>query len=91
MEIVRLKDRGQITLPAAIREELNAQLGDFFAMTVEDGAIVMKPQALAARLQPSEAPRKKQAPSSWFGSVKGVYASAEEIDAYITAERAQWD
>ena len=91
MEIVRLKDKGQITIPASIREELNAQLGDFFAVSVHEGEIVLKPQSLAPQQQDAVAPEKKPAPSSWFGSVKGVYASVEEIDAYIKAERSQWE
>jgi bifunctional DNA-binding transcriptional regulator/antitoxin component of YhaV-PrlF toxin-antitoxin module len=89
MEIVRLKDKGQITIPAALREELKAQVGDFFAMSVEDDAFVMRRQTLASAAPQSEMPKKK--PSSWFGSVKGVYSSVEEIDAFIKAERAQWD
>jgi AbrB family looped-hinge helix DNA binding protein len=88
MEIVRLKDKGQVTIPAAIREELNAQLGDFFAVSVENGSIVLKPQALSPAL--SERPLDPK-PSSWFGSARGIYSSVEEIDAFIQAERAQWD
>jgi bifunctional DNA-binding transcriptional regulator/antitoxin component of YhaV-PrlF toxin-antitoxin module len=34
MEIVRMKDKGQVTIPAALREELNAQVGDFFSMSL---------------------------------------------------------
>jgi AbrB family looped-hinge helix DNA binding protein len=89
MEIVRLKDKGQITIPAALREELKAQVGDFFSISVEDGAYVVKRLSLASGAPQSERPKKK--PSSWFGSVKGVYTSVEEIDAFIKAERAQWD
>jgi AbrB family looped-hinge helix DNA binding protein len=88
MEIIRLKDKGQVTIPAAIREELNAQLGDFFAVSVENGSIVLKPQALSSALP--ERPLDPK-PSSWFGSARGVYSSVEEIDAFIQSERAQWD
>ena len=89
METVRLKDKGQITIPAALREELNAQVGDFFSMSLEDEALVMRRQTLASPA-PRNGPHKKK-PSSWFGSIKGVYSSVEEIDAFIKAERAQWD
>lgn len=89
MEIVRLKDKGQVTIPAALREELNAQVGDFFSMSLEDDALVMRRQSLASPAPQSGPPKKK--PSSWFGSVRGVYSSVEEIDAFIKAERAQWD
>lgn len=91
MEIVRLKDKGQVTIPASIREELNAQLGDFFSIAVQEGAIVLKPQSLAAREREAALPKKPESPSSWFGSVKGVYSSMEEVDAFIKAERSQWD
>ena len=88
-EIVRMRDKGQLTVPAALREEMNAHAGDFFAMSVEDGTLVVRRQALPSHLQNGEHAKRK--PSSWFGSVKGVYSSVEEIDAFIKAERAQWD
>jgi AbrB family looped-hinge helix DNA binding protein len=89
MEIVRLKEKGQITIPAALREELNARVGDFFSASVEDGAVILKPQTLSDPQPQRDKPKKDL--SSWFGSAKGVYASVEEIDAFIKAERDQWD
>jgi AbrB family looped-hinge helix DNA binding protein len=89
MEIVRLKEKGQITIPAALREELNAQVGDFFSASVEDGAVILKPQTLSDPQLQSDKPKKNL--SSWFGSAKGVFSSVEEIDAFIKAERDQWD
>jgi AbrB family looped-hinge helix DNA binding protein len=89
LDIARLKEKGQITIPAALREKLNAQSGDFFSASVKDGAIILKPQTMGDPLLWSDNPQKNL--SSWYGSAKSVYASVEEIDAFIRAERDQWD
>jgi AbrB family looped-hinge helix DNA binding protein len=92
MELVRLKDKGQITIPVSIREEIAAQVGDLFAIEVDEGRIVLKAQDINSRpaaTQPEKVAARTFA--SWIGSAKGVFASVAEVDEYIRAERSQWD
>jgi bifunctional DNA-binding transcriptional regulator/antitoxin component of YhaV-PrlF toxin-antitoxin module len=44
--IVRLRERGQITLPAQLREELGVGVGDFFTIVKVDSYVVMTPKRL---------------------------------------------
>ena len=44
--VVRLRERGQITLPAKLREELGVQVGDFFAIVKVDSYVLMTPKRL---------------------------------------------
>ncbi|TEU13543.1 MAG: hypothetical protein E3J21_18285 [Anaerolineales bacterium] len=44
--IVRLRERGQITLPAQLREELGVDVGDFFTIVKVDSYVVMTPKRL---------------------------------------------
>ncbi len=41
--IVRLKGKGQVTLPAAVREQLTLREGDLLRVTVQGRKIVLEP------------------------------------------------
>ena len=48
---VPLRERGVLTIPQAIREQLHLEAGDSLLIEVEDGRIVLTPSALIARDQ----------------------------------------
>jgi len=54
MPLVRMKEKGQVTIPAAVREAIAAHKGDMFEVTVVDGAIVLTPQEVIARSKPEQ-------------------------------------
>lgn len=41
--IVRLSSKGQLTLPAAVREQLQLEQGDALELTVADGRLTLTP------------------------------------------------
>lgn len=43
MALIRLRQRGQVTLPKAARERLNLKEGDLLRLSVEDGRVVLEP------------------------------------------------
>jgi AbrB family looped-hinge helix DNA binding protein len=43
---MRVRPKGQLTLPDTIRRELHLEEGDYLEVAVEDGAIVMRPKKL---------------------------------------------
>ena len=43
MDLVRLKHKGQVTLPAGVRKQLHLQDGDMLRVRVRKGQIVMEP------------------------------------------------
>ncbi|MCA9858851.1 MAG: AbrB/MazE/SpoVT family DNA-binding domain-containing protein [Thermomicrobiales bacterium] len=49
--LVRVQEKGQVTLPAAVREELGLKRGDLVSVTVTPaGALVTPQKAIAAAL-----------------------------------------
>jgi AbrB family looped-hinge helix DNA binding protein len=48
---VTVSTKGQMVIPAAIREELGIEPGTRVAVRVEDGRLIVDPQSLAAKLR----------------------------------------
>ena len=46
MTLMRVRPKGQITLPDGIRRQAHLDEGDYLEVTVEEGAIVMRPKKL---------------------------------------------
>lgn len=49
MPLVRLKDKGQMTLPADIRRRLGLEQGDVLEAELQDGKVVLSPKAVVDR------------------------------------------
>lgn len=49
MPLVRIKDKGQVTLPARLRERRGLRTGDYMDVREEGDRIVLIPQAVAPR------------------------------------------
>ncbi len=94
MALAKLKEKGQITLPADIRRKISANKGDLFECEIVDGKVVMTLQKLVpADGAPLDKQEKKKGVdiSKYIGIAKGTYGSVEEIDEYIRNERDTWD
>lgn len=82
--LTKLKEKGQITLPADIRKAIDASKGDIFDIEVVDGSVVMTLQKIVPA-------KKKRDISKYIGIAKGTFGGAEDVDAYIRKERDAWD
>ncbi len=92
MSLVKLKEKGQVTIPASVREQISAHKGDVFEVAVANGNIVLKPLDVVARKQKSPAKRKSGVDiCNWIGAGKGLFQSPEEAAEFIARERASWD
>ncbi len=49
MSIVKVKTKGQVTIPTALRQQAGLNVGDFLEAKIERGNIVLKPQNLVDR------------------------------------------
>jgi AbrB family looped-hinge helix DNA binding protein len=49
MPYVKIKTKGQVTLPAQLRRDLNLKEGDLLEALVERGGIVLKPKTVVDR------------------------------------------
>ncbi len=46
MTLMRIRSKGQLTLPDGIRRKVRLEEGDYLEVAVEEGAIVMRPKKL---------------------------------------------
>jgi AbrB family looped-hinge helix DNA binding protein len=82
MPLATLKTKGQITIPAALREKLDVAQGDVFDVEVVDGKVVMTPQELVPKTRKRPAGKSgKQSLTRWLGAAKGVYCSPKDVDS----------
>ena len=56
MALVRLKQKGQMTIPADIRARLQLRAGDLFEATTEGSAIVLIPKRVIDRTVAEDEP-----------------------------------
>jgi AbrB family looped-hinge helix DNA binding protein len=77
MSIVRIKTKGQVTLPTAIREKAGLNIGDLLEAKIERGNIVLKPQTLIDR-QLAEGLEDIKA-----GRVYGPFKTVDELVASL--------
>jgi AbrB family looped-hinge helix DNA binding protein len=92
MSLVKLKEKGQVTIPAAVRAEVAAHIGDMFEVSVSNGNIVLKPQEVVARKQTRKIQKHRGTDITEFiGSLKGLFGSQDEIDAAIRKDRDSWE
>jgi AbrB family looped-hinge helix DNA binding protein len=89
--LAKLKDKGQITIPATLREQISAVSGDIFDITITDGKIVLVPQDVVTKLHSNKPKAKGIDITKWIGSAKGAFSSPEDVDAFIRSERDQWE
>ncbi len=85
---VKMKEKGQVTIPAALRAQIHAETGDVFEAVVDDGNIVLRPQIISAR---GKALTHGVDIGRWVGAGKGLFQTPAEAQAFIRAEREQWD
>lgn len=52
MQLIRLRGKGQLTLPDDVRREAHLAEGDYLAVIVRDGAIVLEPRPRWMRPRP---------------------------------------
>jgi len=91
MSLVKLKDKGQVTIPASVRAQISAHVGDVFEVGVANGNIVLKPRDVVSRNREIGAHLQTGVDiSSWVGSGRGLFQSAEEAAQFIKSERGTW-
>lgn len=90
MPLSTLKEKGQITLPSIIRQQIHATKGDMFDFEIQDDKIIMTPQRVIPATKKRVASDKKRDLSKWIGAAPGVFKSAQEVDEFIRKERGAW-
>jgi antitoxin component of MazEF toxin-antitoxin module len=73
---VRLRPKNQMTLPEDIVQQIGAEPGDHLILEVDDE-------------RPGEV-RVRRLLESYTGIFDDLFASADEVKAYLAEERASW-
>lgn len=77
---IRLRSRGQLTLPQAVREELQVDDGDFLTLTRINGCIVLTPKSLRiSRLSKEFSAMMQQEDVSLADLLEGLAEEREQI------------
>ena len=86
-----LRDKGHITLPSAIRRQINAEKGDMFDFEVQrNDKVIMTRKKISTAITEPVQPKKKKELSRWIGAKPGLFKSAEEVDEFIRSHRDLW-
>jgi|YelNatPaOPRAMG01_1025707.scaffolds.fasta_scaffold496632_1 AbrB family looped-hinge helix DNA binding protein len=83
-ELVRVKERYQVTIPAKLREEINLQAGDYLDASICRDGILLRPKHIVDTV--------KKTPSilDFLHQSHGVSRSRNDIDESLAAERDSW-
>lgn len=83
MPQVKIRPKGQITIPANILNSWNLEINDKVNVTLINGIVTLTPEK---RL------KNKKSILSYAGIGKGLWGkSTEEIDDFIRHERESWE
>jgi AbrB family looped-hinge helix DNA binding protein len=80
--LVKLKSKGQMTLPVEIRRELELEQGDLLDVEVTNGKIVLTPKAVVDKSDVIAAVREGLEEYR-SGNTIGPFKSMEEFEAYL--------
>jgi bifunctional DNA-binding transcriptional regulator/antitoxin component of YhaV-PrlF toxin-antitoxin module len=83
--LIRVKDKFQITIPVALRTAASFQLGDYLEATPLDDGILFRP----ARIAGEELPKKSIV--DFLRETRALSRTRESIDASVAEERSAWD
>ena len=84
MPQTKLKPRGQVTIPAEIRERLSLVDGDSLEVTIEDGRIVLTPKEEDSERHPAiDAAIEEGFADLRAGRTYGPFESVEEMKEYF--------
>ncbi len=50
-ELVQIRKKAQLTLPASVRKELGLEEGDYMEVRVDDGEVILRPKKLIDKSQ----------------------------------------
>lgn len=82
MHVTRLRAKNQLTLPASVVSAVGLKQGDVLHIATDQDRVIITAQELRDR-------GRKYTMSDLLGAASGLYDSVEEIDAEVTAGRAE--
>lgn len=83
-DLVRVKDKFQVTIPVTVRATISIQTGDYLEASVHEGGILLRPKRVSDR--------QGAAPSilDFLRKKRSVKRSKSNIDALLNTQRDEW-
>ncbi len=85
VDLVRIKEKYQVTLPARLREEIHVRTGDYLEASVYQDGILLRPRRWV------DSSKRKPGILDFLHESRAATRSREEIDATLAADRASWN
>ena len=89
MPLVKIKDKGQLTLPAKIRERHRLAVGDYVEIKEEGGRIILVPQQVAERHPEIDAAIADGLADVRAGRVTPAFERMEDFEAWLETEEGK--
>ena len=86
MSLVRVKDKGQVTLPARLRARHGLSVGDYVEVREEGDRIVLVPQTVAPRHKEIDAALAEAIEDERGGRVSPPFDTVAALDAWLATE-----
>lgn len=83
--LVRVKEKYQVTIPAQLREIIPLQTGDYLEASVYQDGILLRPKHLV------DTPKRKPSILEFLHESRTATRTREEIDAALSTDRTSWD
>jgi len=89
MPLVKVKDKGQVTLPAKIRERHGVSVGDYVEVREEGNRIVLIPQAVAPRHPEIDAALTEALDDERAGRVTPAFKTMTDLEAWLKTDEGK--
>ena len=89
MPLVKIKDKGQVTLPTKIRERHGLSVGDYVEVREEGNRIILVPRAVAPRHPEIDAALKKALDDEHAGRVTPAFRSMSDLEAWLETDEGK--
>ncbi len=83
-KLVRIKEKYQVTIPAALRRQLSLHQGDYLEVSLSGDGIVLRPQ------QQADALPRRSGIVDFLMTPRPASREREDIDATLSADRGSW-
>ena len=89
MPLVKVKEKGQVTLPAKIRERHGLNVGDYVEVREEGNRIVLVPQAVAPRHPEIDGALKEALDDERAGRVTPAFKTMADLEAWLETDEGK--
>ena len=89
MPLAKVKQKGQVTIPVEIREELGLAEGDYVEVKQEERRIVLTPKEIVDRHPRIDAALAERLVDVCAGRVSPKFASVKECEAWLKTEEGK--